>query len=359
MGQYNLNEYQSITFNGIYRKGNELLAFCKQQIEETELEQWEKDVYAFILEWLSPDAEIEANTSGSTGTPKKIKLKKQHMLASALKTNLFFSLDNTKNALLCLSAQYIAGKMMIVRAIAGGFNLLLSKPEGNPVKELDQAVDFTAMVPMQVYNGLGYFKDKIKTVIVGGGAVSEELRQQLLKEKCKFFETYGMTEAVSHIAIRSVLEERTAFKPMPGVRLSLDKRDCLVIEAPEVCDTKIVTNDIVDLKENQEFFFQGRYDNIINSGGIKIIPEKIEKEIAKLIPFDFYISAVPDKKLGQKLVLVLTQNELEKEVLLRRIQEFSGLKPYEKPKDIVFTKVFPYTSNGKINRFELLVLIDE
>lgn len=347
MGNFAIEKYNCIKLNGISREGKRLEVFCEQELSKKEIPQWLADIYLFILQWLSKEEFITAHTSGSTGKPKPIKLQKKHMLASAQKTVDYFNLDSSKTALLCLSANYIAGKMMLIRAFVGGFNLFIAEPVGNPLKATSNIIDFAAMVPMQVYNSISDFSDTIKKVIIGGGAVSEELKKSLLQLPTQFYETYGMTETVSHVAIRKISEGETYFEAMPNVFFEQDERNCLQINAPDICSQLITTNDIVRLQNDRQFKFLGRYDNIINTGGIKIIPEEVEQKLAKAIHVPFLISSVPDEKLGEKIVLVLKEHDKIPSL------NFSLLNKFEKPKEVIVIQQFPLTETGKIKRIEV------
>lgn len=356
MGNFALKKYDSIKLNGVVRQGEELRVFCTDELAKPNNSEWQQAIYHFILEWLSPDEFIVAHTSGSTGEPKEIRLLKKHMVASAQKTIAFFELSADKAALLCLSANYIAGKMMLVRAMVGGFNLLLAEPIGAPFKQVDEHIDFVAMVPLQVFNSLNDFGHKVKNVIIGGGAVLPELSKKLQGLSTRFFETYGMTETVSHVAVRMVGEKKAFFKAMPNVFFEMDSRGCLVINAPDISDEVIITNDLVELVGENKFYFLGRYDNVINSGGVKIIPEEVERKLSNVVEVPFFISAVPDEKLGEKVVLVV---EKISEMRLNLSELSAFLSPYQKPKAIISIEQFPITESGKIKRAELKEMISE
>ncbi len=356
MGDFTLKQYDNIKLNGVRRQGEELRVFCLHELVKINNPEWQQAIYRFILEWLSPDDFVRAKTSGSTGEPKEIRLQKKHMIASAKKTIAFFNLSADKTALLCLSANYIAGKMMLVRAMVGGFNLLLTEPAGTPLKRIAEPIDFVAMVPLQVFNSLEDFGDKVNNVIIGGGAISSELSKKLQGLPTRFFETYGMTETVSHVAVKMAGEENASFKAMPNVIFELDLRGCLIINAPDIADKAIVTNDMVEFKGENEFVFLGRYDNVINSGGIKIIPEEVEHKLSEVVKVPFLISAVPDEKLGEKVVLVV---EKYCDVVLNMADLSSHLAPYQIPKNIITIAHFPLTESGKIKRDEVKKMIAE
>ncbi len=356
MGNFTLKKYDSIKLDGVVRQGEELCFFCTDELAKPNIPEWQQAIYRFILEWLSTDNFITAHTSGSTGEPKEIRLQKKHMVASAQKTIQHFNLSADKTALLCLSANYIAGKMMLVRAMVGGFNLLLTEPTGAPLKQTAEHIDFAAMVPLQVFNSLNDFGHKVKNVIIGGGAVSSELSKKLQDLPTRFFETYGMTETVSHVAVKIVGEEKAYFKAMSNVFFEMDSKGCIIINAPDIADDRIITNDLVQFKSKNEFVFLGRYDNVINSGGVKIIPEEVERKLSNVVEVPFLISAVPDEKLGEKVVLVV---EKTSEMRLNLSELSDCLLPYQRPKAIISIEQFPITESGKIKRAELKKMIAE
>ncbi|MCW3805891.1 AMP-binding protein [Plebeiibacterium marinum] len=348
--------YQGIKLDGIYREKEGLVSFCEEKLSDKAIPEWIKPVYSFILEWVSDSAHVMGCTSGSTGKPKTIRLYKKHMIASAAKTVKYFNLSSEKTVLLCLSANYIAGKMMLVRAFVGGFNLLLKEPTGNPLNEIQTKVDFAAMIPMQVTNCLNSIcqGDKVGVVIIGGGALNEDIKSGLHNAGTVCYETYGMTETVSHVAVRRVGEAN--FRAMPNVLFQVDSRNCLVIDAPDVLNEKLITNDIVDLVSPLEFKWKGRYDNVINSGGIKLFPEEIEKKLSKVLSAACLVSSVEDEVLGEKVVLVVLEgcniNEVKTILSLN-----TSLSKYEKPKEIVQIPSFPCTDTDKIQRGEVKNLI--
>ncbi len=352
-----MNKYNKITLDGCTYNGSQLLGLCQENMNNNSTPEWLKHIHQFIYEWLNDSDEIVAHTSGSTGVPKKIYLKKKHMVASALKTNTYFKLDPDKSGLLCLSANYIAGKMMIVRAFVGGFNLLIQEPSGNPLGNIVDSIDFIAMVPIQVSNSIEDIEkgDKVKDIIIGGGAISKSLTESLRTVNINCYETYGMTETVSHVAIRKVGDP--VFKAMPDVFFLIDDRNCLLINADDITDSIIITNDVVELKSDKEFIWLGRYDNIINTGGIKVVPEEIERKLSTEIKHPFFVSSMPDDKLGHMVVLVFEKNSQTTEISEFE-SVFSCLNKYERPKRIYKVHHFPYTENNKIKRTELMQMIN-
>ncbi len=322
---------------------------------------WKKDLGAFILAWLSPEDEIVVHTSGSTGTPKPIRHSKQAMVASALATGEFLGLKASNSALLCLSTKTIAGMMMVVRTIVLKLNLILTPPDGHPLSHLGGKTipDFTAMVPAQVYNSITRTADlkvlkQIPKLIVGGGEINPALEEQLIALPNAIYATYGMTETITHIALRNVngANRSDFFRALPGVKLETDERGCLVITAPRIRTEPIVTNDLVELKTNNQFRWIGRYDNIINRGGQKIIPEEVERKISPLISMRFFITGYTDEKFGQVPVLILESEkitELNRRTLLNQLKLALGRKA---PTKIFTVAHFSETESGKVDRWE-------
>src|SRR6185312_2130607 len=229
---------------------------------------YERSLYAFIREWISASQTISLNTSGSTGKPKTIKVKKEQMIASAQMTSKYFKLNSKSNLLLCLSTDYIAGKMMVVRAFVSGANLVTANPDGNPLKELKAKADFAAMVPLQVQNALSVSTAKkkfqsIKNVIIGGAAIPHQLEKQIAKCSNNVYSTFAMTETLSHIALRRLSGKKKSdmYELLPGIKIKKDKRGCMIVSAPKLDAKPIITNDIVEIKGARHFKWLGRYDN--------------------------------------------------------------------------------------------------
>ena len=304
----------------------------------------------FFSEWLNDSDAVFVNTSGSTGQPKTILLQKEHCINSAKATGDYFNLQPNQSALLCLSAEYIAGKMMLVRAMVLGLRIDYVEPDSVPLHESIRTYDFAAMVPLQVSNSLQNL-DQIRTLIIGGAPVSNSLKDKLMHLNTEVFETYGMTETITHIAVRRISDE--SFKVFSDVSISQDERNCLVIDAPKISADKVITNDLVELLGEKEFVWLGRYDNIINSGGIKLIPEQIEEKLAQVISSRFFVTGITDKILGEKLVLVV-EGDLDTAELFNKIQKFEGLDKYEVPKQVFSVSKFAATSTGKVKRLDTL-----
>ncbi len=304
----------------------------------------------FLLDWVSERSTLEVLTSGSTGKPKKIQLKKEHMVNSALATGSFFKLAPKNTALLCLPCSGIAGKMMLVRAMVLGLHLDYVNPSSAPLDNSSRAYDFAAMVPLQVRQSISNLS-RIKKLIIGGAPVDSILKEELSKSGIPAYETYGMTETITHIAVKELAPDpKSYFETLPDVSVTIDKRGCLVIDAPNVSDSKIVTNDLVELISHNQFTWLGRFDSIINSGGIKLVPEQIEAKLSDLITIRFFVAGVADVTLGQKLVLILEGQPKESNVLLEEIKFANALSKYEVPKAVYFVKSFVETPTKKIDR---------
>ncbi len=319
-----------------------------------------KAVFLFLSDWFSANDFVVVQTSGSTGRPKSISLKKELMINSAKATGVFFGLQENTTALLCLSADYIAGKMMLVRALTLGWHIDVVAPIAKVT--IAKQYDFSAMVPMQLRSSIEDIS-KIKKLIVGGGVVANDLMKAIQSKPTKVYATYGMTETITHIAIKSLNHKNTTnndtYITLPKVRVLQDNRNCLVIDAPKVAFEKIVTNDVVCLHSETEFEWLGRYDNVINSGGIKLHPEKIEEKLTKIISNRFFVAGIPDKTLGERLILVVegaTLNE-ERSSLKNEIESLQNLSKYEIPKTIYFVEKFVETETKKIQRKKTLNLI--
>lgn len=346
--------HPDFAINKLHFNNEELAAVAYSFIKEGE--PFEEEVGGFLLDWLNEKEYIDVSTSGSTGVPKRIRIRKEHMINSAMATGKFFDLPATTTALNCLPAKYIAGKMMLVRAMILGWHIDLVPPKANPLDQVFQLYDFCAMTPFQLDNSLGRLH-LVKKLIVGGGAVSGTLKKLVQGISTKVYETYGMTETITHIAARRVntptkKEDPIPFKVLPNVSIATDERDCLVIKAPHVSNDKIVTNDVVEIINFKKFLWKGRIDNVINSGGVKLYPEEIEAKLSTLIPHRFFVTSLPDDALGEKLVLMVESDFSEEGILnlQREIKRSRTLQKYEVPKKIYFVEKFEETPNGKIHR---------
>lgn len=346
--------YIHLTIDSVTYQGNELASFALSRLASFSTEPWEFGIYSFIVDWISDKETMIVKTSGSTGEPMKMEVKKAGMIKSAEMTADYFNYQKGDKALLCLPADFIAGKMMIVRAFVSGLNLVTMEPSSDPTKNISEAIHFAAMTPMQIYQVLkssdGFEKlNQIKQLIIGGGDIDLILLEKIRKLQNESYHTYGMTETLTHIALKRLNGDMpdAYFKAMDGVSLETDNRNCLLIHAPHLPNQPIVTNDVVELKSENEFEFRGRYDNVINSGGIKLFPEQIEQKLKPFIKQSFFIFGMPDEKLGEIAALVIEGKESTS--LTNRIEELPFSK-FEKPKKILFRDKLIRTSSGKIKR---------
>ena len=339
------NIHNRFKINGVHLDKEALFQLAYSSIKEGEV--YEKELGEFLLDWLDDKETIQLTTSGTTGAPKIITIKKEAMVYSAIATGNFFDLHPQDKALLCLSARYIAGKMMIVRAMMLGLELDIIAPSSH----LDDVVpnksyDFVAIVPLQAENSLDKL-NQFKKIIIGGAKVSDDLALKLNSVNANIYETYGMTETITHIAAKKIGE--TYFNTLEHVTITIDDRKCLVIDASSITNEKIVTNDIVEIHNEKQFKWLGRYDNVINSGGVKLFPEQIEMKLASKISNRFFIAGLPDAVLGTRVVLIIEGEVQEIDAVI-----FDSLDKFEKPKEILFLPEFVETETKKVNRIQTL-----
>ena len=345
------SDYNSIMINGTFLKGFDIINYCRKAGNEALL-----PVAEFAEEWLQPNSEMVLKTSGSTGDPKLITVHKDQMLFSASLTAGYFGFEPGQNALLCLPVNYIAGKMMIVRAMFSGLNLIVVNPSHDPLKFLTSGtkIDFAAMIPFQLEQVKQMAEPvQIKNLLLGGGPVSAKLENEANDLPIEIFHGYGMTETLSHIALRRVNGKNASqtYKVLPGIELQQDERNCLVISAGKLVNERLVTNDIVEFVSPGQFIWKGRFDNMINSGGIKLFPEELERKLQTFLKRRFYFTSLPDEKLGERLVLIIEGKPFnEVEMLLLNEALKANFTKYEIPKQIYFLQKFIETQTGKINR---------
>ncbi len=332
-----------------------------QKLNTGKILPWERDIFIFISQWLDDTETIEVQTSGTTGEPRKYLVSKKSMIISARKTLDFFQLKPGDSALLCLSPRYIAGKLMIVRAFAGKLNLILTQPVSTPLQGINENIDFATMVPMQVSKQMQTNPDafnRLKTLIIGGGEVPDLLKERLQTISTKIWETYGMTETLTHVALKKLNGDARSdwFSSLPGVKVEKNSNDCLVVEVDGITRDPLITSDIVEFDEQKQFKIKGRVDDVINTGGIKIMPVDVEKKIGQWIDRSFVVSSVSDEKLGEKVVLVIEGDAFDVSELQAKLK---SLEFYEIPGSLMFFEELPCTETGKIKRKELKNLIHE
>lgn len=310
----------------------------------------------FLNDWNNESDKVLVHTSGSTGKPKPMWIEKERMRASARMTCAFLNLHEGDTALLCMSLDYIAGKMMVVRSLVGGLRLISVKPSGHPLASLTEAPCFAAMVPMQVYNSLRVPRERellrqIRHLIIGGGAIDADMERELRDFPNAVWSTYGMTETLSHIAMRRLNGDYASiwYTPFSGVKVSLSLDNCLVIKAPAICADVLKTNDIAVLGEDKRSFrILGRKDNVICSGGIKIQIEEVERVLGQHLSVPFVLTKRPDAKLGECAVLLTESADIENISTVCR----NNLPPYWQPRHFFTVDQIPLTATGKPARAE-------
>ena len=334
------NLHQRFRINGLDFDQGGLFELAYSYIKEGA--PFEKEIGVFLLDWLDNATTLQLNTSGTTGVPKIITISKQAMVLSAIATANFFNLQPGDNALHCLPTRYVAGKMMLVRAFIIGLELDLLPPT-SALEELhkDKKYDFVALVPLQAEQNIDKL-EQFKKIIIGGQPISNLLSVQLQNLNAEIFETYGMTETITHIAAKRVGAEY--FTVLPNITIATDDRNCLNINIPAISETIIKTNDIVEMVSPQSFKWIGRFDHVINSGGIKLFPEQLEAKLSKQIAIPFFITGIPDEKLGQKVILVIEGKSFK----LSEVY-YTDLEKYEHPKEVFFIPQFTRTQTAKID----------
>jgi len=326
---------------------------------------FEQATFDFVRAWLAGEDTFIITTSGSTGDAKTISITRSQMNESAMRTIEALGLAKNDVSFVCLNTRYIGGRMMLVRALETGMRIVAREPSSTPLAGISDHIDFAAMVPLQIEATLASKEaskfDGMKAIIIGGAVVSDTLQTSIQKIKAPVYATYGMTETISHIALKRLNGDNPSsyFTVLPGIDIQRDDRGCLVIHASYIQET-IVSNDLVEIIGGNKFQWLGRWDNVINSGGIKVMPEKIEAEIGKIfnslnVHQNYFVHGIPDKRLGSKIILVVEGEFFvkKKQVLEALYQTFSK---YEVPKEIISIPTFVYTTTGKINRKKTLNL---
>lgn len=311
-----------------------------------------QDIIRLKERWFSKDPNFLVQTSGSTGQPKTISLQKEHMRNSARATLKFLNIEEGSQALLCLPIDKIGGIMMFVRAAEANLDLTILEPSSKPFDLLEENVNFalSAMVPLQISQSLAQLQRAGK-LIAGGGPLSPRLIRQIIENKAQLWHSYGMTETISHIALRQISPVLAdAFKVLPGVTISLNEQSCLTISAPAIGVEKLETKDLAQLIGEDQFLWKGRLDNVVLSGGLKLYPEELEQKID--LSKNFILAGRDNPNLGQELLLIIeSEQPLDEQ---HRIAALARLDRLERPKKILYLKSFIYTSNGKIKRTETL-----
>ncbi len=301
-----------------------------------------------IQKWKDPNPFYEVTTSGSTGHPKVIRISKLHMAESARMSLKYFGLRKGTKVLLVLPTNKIGGVMLCVRAIVGKLIVKELTPRLNPLLDSEVGeVDFCSLTPAQLRAILKEPRSKIKLrkikkILLGGSAVQEETLNEIQKLESEFFHSYGMTETISHIAVKNLTKREKSFRALDGVTFSCDQDQRLRISAPKILQEDLLTNDLVELLGSKEMIWLGRFDNVVNSGGVKLILEDIEARIRASYRGDFYLSKEEDEDFGERIVMIAKEEVGE--------EAFSKLGKFERPRNMYVVDKFTYTENGKLLR---------
>lgn len=341
-----MNE-MNITINGTTYTADEITRWRHEE------GSFQASLSDFLNEWFSPSDTVKVHTSGSTGTPKELWVEKQRMVNSARMTTSFLGLRKGDTALLCMPLQYIAGKMVVVRSLVAELNLIPVAPCGHPLEHLDESPCFAAMIPMQVFNSLQVAEEreklmKIRHLIIGGGFIDKNMEKELSRFPHNVWSTYGMTETLSHIALRRLNGKEASqwYTPFDNVSLHLTDKQTLAINAPLICPEPLETNDIAEFNEKGQFRILGRKDNIINTGGVKVQAEEIETALKQYLGCPFMITSAPDEKFGERIVLLVEGTDIP----ANAEDAFEKLPPYWRPKTTVCINRLPLTGSGKPDR---------
>ncbi len=338
-------------------------ALIKEFIQKDHPSGYEKTLAEFLSDWYGPGDFIEVKTSGSTGTPKTIRLKKEFVTQSALRTLQFFSLKACDRVLHCLPNRFIAGKLMAVRALVGNLDLFVADPQTDFSFLQDEKFRFAAMVPQQVSKILdtepkaGAWINNIGQLLIGGSALPLPLANSLKNISTPCYSSYAMTETATHIALQRIngQEPDDYYHCLEGINCGLSENGCLQVFMPGIGEQLLTTTDLAEVKDEKTFRILGRIDNVIISGGIKYSPEQLEKKLEPFIDEPFLISSLPHESLGQQLVLVVERKESK--ALKAQLQETcrNQLEKYEQPRQIFFVQEIPKNQGGKIDRKSLFL----
>ena len=322
-----------------------------ERLSKNELPEWMNTHFDFLKSY-NYFNEFEIETSGTTGSPKIILATKAQMQLSAAGTLSFFKLKPGMTTMLCLSSNFIAGKMMLVRAIIGRLKITLVEPTLTPSDFINTPIDFLPLIPAQAKELLtgekSYF---IKKLLIGGGQVDTSIESLLSHSSIEVYESFAMTETLSHFAIKKINPQKQEyFTTLPGFKIEVTEKNELILVSNDLITEKIITKDIIEIYDESHFKWLGRSDNLINSGGVKICPEQIEKKIKKILPNkNFIIAGVPSNKFGQEVVLIIEGDQID----INQIN-FNNLDKYTVPKQTYFLPEFPRTQSGKIQRNKLI-----
>ncbi len=345
-----------ITIDGVTRPLREAREAWATDPDLPGMPTWKQEVFRFLLEFTGPTDTVHLTTSGTTGRPVSLTARKEQLVASARRTLQFLGLQAGDKALLCLPARYIAGKMMIVRALTGRLDLHLTQPTTKPA--VRKRYDFSAMTPQQAGTllhaaGGRESLSRIHILLLGGGPLPPDLEKELSGLQTAIYHTYGMTETFSHIALRRITgpERSSLFNPLPGVKVSLAGDGTLVVHAPLLTKVPLKTRDLAVMDEQGRFRITGRSDNIINTGGVKVSPETIEAQLAGLIPAPFFVAAIPHPLSGEQVVLIIrrsTPSPSFMEKIRKAVRDLPD--KISRPRRLILVNDLVYTGTGKLHR---------
>lgn len=315
---------------------------------------------SFCTDWLAGKESFLQTTSGTTGMPKEVWLSRQQLEASAAATGAFFGADASFSLLCCLNPAFIAGKMMLVRALVWNCKVTLIEASSDPLAGLKEPFSLIAMVPLQVATSLAHVDrlpqlQALKALLVGGAPLPYAVQEEISKHGIAAWQTFGMTETVSHFALAKITKEELVYHCLPGVQIGLDEEDNLWVQSPMSGTGKIATRDKIELRSKNSFVWLGRADFRVNSGGIKLFPEQLEQKVAQLmhallpgVAYFFYGEI--DPLLGEQLVMYLETSPNSPSLLNLEKELRAQVGKYEVPKVIYIRPSFVYTPTGKINR---------
>ena len=359
--------FTSIWINGRPVKIEDVI---RQKVKGTS--PFEEATFTFISEWFLDVDKFTIHTSGSTGEPKTISFSRSQLIQSTRQSQAAIGFRKNDTALVAIDTRFIGGKMMLVRAFEIGMKILAVEPTSMPLHKIpvDVCVNFAALVPLQVQRTLdsyhSHILNSLDSLIIGGAPVDSRTADRLQPYLCQCYATYGMTETISHVALQRLngASAQPHFETLPGVTVSLDDRGCLVIAAPFLQEN-VITNDLGELISPNRFRWLGRWDNVINTGGVKVTPEKIEAALEKIfharnISNRFFIEGIPDDQLGNRVALVVEGSaDLHPTIEAALSDLRADFSQYEMPRQIVFTPAFATTENGKVNRKKTMTPVVE
>ncbi|MBK8227693.1 MAG: AMP-binding protein [Flavobacteriales bacterium] len=350
--------FERITVDGMNLSGLDYYRIV-DKLREKRRTDWHSEVLNTLLHLVLKRGGLPATTSGTTGPPKRFNIPRRDLVLSARLTGATFDLRPGDRVLHCLPSEFIAGKMMLVRAFALGLDIHLIDPRGSVLDNLEvqDQFRFVAMVPLQLHRAIQQDRARVErqfgTILLGGGPVSEALMEDTRTLDARVFQSYGSTETVTHVALRPLNgpAQEDHFTALGACHFARDPRGCLVVYTPHLTTEQHVTNDLVELIDDTRFRWLGRIDNVILSGGKKIFPEQLEAKTAGAIPYPHYFTHVPDPVLGQAVMLVLETERPQEEVMpevLEKVMEV--LHPHEWPRRVQALRRIARTESGKVIR---------